>query len=117
MSSNNPNPRGEVCYIDMNHHVKTRGAPDSARDPRIGVFPKGMQRFARGALRWRVKDRAGLRPWRSGLRQFISRSTGSLRTSAERPEKSVRLKIHNMYKEFQWDPTTPIREMTFVVST
>ena len=54
--------------MGMNHRAKTRGAPDFARDPRIGVFPKGIQRFARGALRWGLKDRAGLRPWRTGLR-------------------------------------------------
>ena len=84
--------------MNMNH-VKTRGAPDFARDLRIVVFPKEIQRFARGALRWRVKDRAGLRPWRSGLRQFISRSTGSLRTSAERAEKPVKLRIDECTKD------------------
>ena len=63
MESNNPNPRDEVCCMEMNDHVKTRGAPDFTRDPRIVVFPKEIQRFARGALRWGVRDRAGLRPW------------------------------------------------------
>ena len=32
--------------MEMNHHAKTRGAPDFARDPRIVVFPKEIQRSA-----------------------------------------------------------------------
>ena len=32
--------------MNMNVHVKTRGAPDFARDPRIVVFPKEIQRSA-----------------------------------------------------------------------
>ena len=72
MGFTNPNPRDEVCCTNIHHHVKTRGAPDFACDPRIVVFPKEMQRFARPALRRGVKDRAGLRPCRCGLRQFIS---------------------------------------------
>ena len=72
MGSNDPDPRDDVWCINMNRHGKIRGAPDFARDPRIVVIPEELQRFARGALRLGVKDRAGLRPWRSRFRQYIS---------------------------------------------
>ena len=108
---NQPNPREQVRRRIMINYVKTCCAPGFFRDLRIVVFPKESQRIARGALRWGVRDRAGLRPWPTGLRLFISRSVGSLVTSAGRPETPVRLWIDGMCKGFQWNPATPIREM------